>query len=617
MLDKIAEEPVARIGVLRLRAKILLSFIVIVALMGATNVAAYAFMRGLYDKLDGMMTTVSLLGQISATAGTIYNHAGNYYAMRSDDDRDTALRVVSDNLVLLKQLDARMEDKAGKKEVTTLSARFSQCDDLMTQLGAAIVGKQDKDEINRRLDAISSLQEDILSRLSALSSERLDMYRLQMISMKRDRDRVVSILFATLSLIAAIAVALSLLLSTRLARPLASVTRTLGAISVGEGDLTTRIPVTSRDEIGDLAREFNQFSDSLEMIVLGVRTSADSLSGLGSRLTEGMTETSAAVEEIAANVESINRLILNQSASVEDTRATISSIGKVSVELRERIDFMAQALSDSTSLVKLLIGRIETVGAATDRLSSASAALLEASDVGRSKLAAVDEHVRAIAEQSQGLVETNEVIAGIASQTNLLAMNAAIEAAHAGDSGKGFAVVSDEIRKLAEKSASQAKETGRELKLIKSAIDGVVSATKEAAASFGIVFEQMRLLGDIEREVGETVDHEKTESARVNDALSGLGAVTTAVRSGADDVERMSGSIQSAIESLARITLEIKGGAAEISQGAADINGAMAGITSLSAENAVSVAELRSQVGKFQIRQIETDQGMGARDEGE
>jgi methyl-accepting chemotaxis protein len=424
-----------------------------------------------------------------------------------------------------------------------------------------------------------------------------------MIKMRRDDARTFSLLVAVIAALALVAAAASLLFVRRLIRPLSVVTSTLKTIAEGGGDLTDKIDVSSRDEIGELAASFNSFSDSLEDIVIGVHRSADRLFGLGDSIAAGMAEASSAVEEIAANVESIGRLILSQSAGVEETQATVSSISRVGAELRSKVGEQATALSQSSASIAQMVASIGSVAGMVERLSASLQNLLAVSDDGRSKLAAVNDQVASISSQSESLLETNDVIASIASQTNLLAMNAAIEAAHAGDAGRGFAVVADEIRKLAESSTEQSKATQRELQSIKSSIDLVVESARDADSSFSAVFGEIKLLGDLERAVSGAVAEERVGSAEVLESLGSIDSVTKAVRSGADEVEACSEAIKEAMGDLIRITMEIRSGMAEISRGASDINKSVASIASLSGDNRDTIESLRSEVGRFKTRE--------------
>jgi methyl-accepting chemotaxis protein len=585
---------------LSLRVKLFFGFVVIIFCLGAMNLVTYGVMRSTNVAIETMMDTTVVLGQIEATSGTINDHANKSYTMQSEDDRDSVFKIISENIARIGVLKGRIADKSGVKQLAALEGRFSQDKELMTELQESVSKKLGVDKITANLKSIENIQMDIASKIGFLRNERLEQYSLLMVKMKRDNDKILIILFAAIAALGAASAVWSFFLTTILVkRPLAGVTATLQDIARGGGDLTKKISVVSRDEIGSLASAFNLFSDSLEDIVIAVHGSADSLAGVSEKLEAGMVETSAAVEEIAANAESIGRLIISQAAGVEETQASVASILRVVGELRGRIEEQAAAIRQSSASVSEMVSTIGSVAGMEEKLSETSKKLLAVSDDGRSKLSAVHDRVRVISEQSEGLVETNQVIAGIASQTNLLAMNAAIEAAHAGDSGRGFAVVADEIRKLAERSSEQAQATEGELKSIKASIDEVVVSSREADESFSMIFDEIRTLGELEREVNGAVAEERIGSSEVLKALGQIDEATQSVRLGSDEVERGSEAIGDAMRELSQITVEIRGGMAEISSGASDINAAVATVQSLSGSNRETIEALRGQVGRF------------------
>jgi len=134
--------------------------------------------------------------------------------------------------------------------------------------------------------------------------------------------------------------------------------------------------------------------------------------------------------------------------------------------------------------------------------------LQDASEAGRAGLQEVAADIQEIARESEGILEINSVMANIASQTNLLSMNAAIEAAHAGETGKGFAVVADEIRKLAESSGEQSKTIGTVLKKIKGSIDKIKRSTENVLNKFEAIDSSVRTVAQQEENIrnGEAID---------------------------------------------------------------------------------------------------------------
>ncbi|MDR2518720.1 MAG: methyl-accepting chemotaxis protein, partial [Spirochaetaceae bacterium] len=206
-----------------------------------------------------------------------------------------------------------------------------------------------------------------------------------------------------------------------------------------------------------------------------------------------------------------------------------------------------------------------------------------------------------IARESAGLLEINAVMENIASQTNLLSMNAAIEAAHAGEAGKGFAVVADEIRKLAESSGEQSKTISGVLKKIKDSIDKITNSTNAVLLKFEAIDKGVRTVTDQETQVRNAMEEQGTGSKSILEAVSSLNEITEEVKGGVQVM--LNGSHQVIKESkiLEELTVGITNGMNEMVSGAYQIDSEVNHVNDISVHNKQQIELLLNEVSKFKV----------------
>jgi len=182
---------------------------------------------------------------------------------------------------------------------------------------------------------------------------------------------------------------------------------------------------------------------------------------------------------------------------------------------------------------------VANIGSVTNTLVNNAGnvkSLQEASEVGRGGLQEVATDIQEISRKSEGLLEINAVMENIASQTNLLSMNAAIEAAHAGEAGKGFAVVADEIRKLAESSSEQSKTIGTVLKKIAESIKKITGSTDNVLHRFEAIDSGVRTVADQEENIRNAMEEQEQGSKQVLQSVSGLNELTQQVKASSEEM---------------------------------------------------------------------------------
>jgi methyl-accepting chemotaxis protein len=227
--------------------------------------------------------------------------------------------------------------------------------------------------------------------------------------------------------------------------------------------------------------------------------------------------------------------------------------------------------------------------------------LAESSGVGKAGLLEVSGDIQEIAKESAGLLEINAVMQNIASQTNLLSMNAAIEAAHAGESGKGFAVVADEIRKLAESSSVQSKTISGVLKRIKESIDKITKSTEGVLKKFEAISGGVEKVAKQDANVRAAMEEQSEGNKSILEAVASLNELTGEVREAALAVSGKSEDAGRETKALESVIGEIRGGVHEIASGAERINGAVSHVNEISVENKGQIAALMNEVSRFKV----------------
>ncbi|MDR1654550.1 MAG: methyl-accepting chemotaxis protein, partial [Treponema sp.] len=384
-------------------------------------------------------------------------------------------------------------------------------------------------------------------------------------------------------------------------KPVVNVALTLKDISEGEGDLTKTVDLHSKDEIGDLARYFNATLGKIKELVITIKKQAAALFDVGNELAANMTETAAAINEITSNIQRIKGRVINQSASVTETNTTMEQITININKLNTNVEEQSNSVSKSSSAIEEMIANINSVTQTLAKNTASTKELLEASDVGRTGLQDVAADIQEIARESEGLLEINAVMENIASQTNLLSMNAAIEAAHAGEAGKGFAVVADEIRKLAESSGEQSKTISTVLKKIHDSIDKITKSTDNVLNKFEAIDGDVKIVSEQTENIRNAMEEQSVGSQQILEVIGQLNGITRMVKGGSDEMLEGSKEVINEGKNLETATQEISDGMNEMASGADQINVAVNRVNEISDQNKENINILVQEVSRFRV----------------
>ncbi|MDR1219464.1 MAG: methyl-accepting chemotaxis protein [Treponema sp.] len=371
--------------------------------------------------------------------------------------------------------------------------------------------------------------------------------------------------------------------------------------SVSDGDMTKTLDIRSNDEIGQLSAYLNQTVKNVGRLISGIKAQTSRLFETGDKLAANMNETATAVNEVAANIQSIKNQAVNQSSSVMESGATMDRIVVNIDKLNSHVERQASAVSQSSSAIEEMLANIQSVTQTLVKNETNVNELSRASEGGRGGLQEVAQNIQEIARESEGLLEINAVMENIASQTNLLSMNAAIEAAHAGEAGKGFAVVADEIRKLAENSGEQSKTISQVLKRIKDSIDKISKSTEAVLLKFEAITDGVSTVADQEAEVRNAMEEQGVGSKNILEATGLVNDVTQIVKSASEEMLDGSKQVIAESQNLGRVTEEITGSVNEMAAGAEQINRSVEQVNEISKDNRNQIDALLQEVSKFKV----------------
>ncbi len=399
---------------------------------------------------------------------------------------------------------------------------------------------------------------------------------------------------------AVMSVILGLVVRRAIASQLVGIAESLRGIAAG--DLDEQITWRGRAEVARLGEASKELVAVLRDLVRQVDDKAGMLESSSGTLSSSMEETADAVDLISSAVEGIHGSVEGQAAGIEETSATISELSQAIESLNHLIERQSTTISESSSAVEQLVASIRAVDMSTERGAASVETLVRSSDGGRTKLGAVLQKTTTIAENSEKLAQANQLISDIAQRTNLLAMNAAIEAAHAGDAGRGFGVVAGEIRKLAELAGTQAASVERDLDEIRTAINGAVGMVKETHGEFEGIVDNIGTVNRVFREIGQSLKEQSTGGIQVLDALKQMQEITATVHTGSQQMREGNSQMVTAIADLNGATQEIRETVTRVNRDAREISIAVREVAKFSNLNRDNAEAILRETERFRDR---------------
>jgi methyl-accepting chemotaxis protein len=425
-----------------------------------------------------------------------------------------------------------------------------------------------------------------------------------------------------------------------------------------DGDLTVDVqPVTpaidryGKDELGQTAAATNRLREQIVACIgsytkarfgLGelvgqVQTSADMLSDTSAQLGSAAGQTSAAVQQVSHAIQNVASGAADTSRNAQDTNAAVAQLGQAIDGIARGASEQARQVQMTSATATEMAAGVEQVAANADTVATASQRTKASAELGaaavketvasmaeiKAVVGAAAGQVRELGKLGEKIGAVVETIDDIAEQTNLLALNAAIEAARAGEHGRGFAVVADEVRKLAERSSRETKAIAELIGQVQAGTSNAVSAMQAGAGKVEAGAEKadqagkalVEILGAVEAtvrqvtEIAASAQEMANASRTVVDAMQSISAVVEENTAATEEMSAQSGQVAGSIQSIAAVSEEQSASTEEVSASTEEMSAQVEEMTAQAEELAATAEELRRLVARFRVDQAEAAGG--------
>ena len=372
-------------------------------------------------------------------------------------------------------------------------------------------------------------------------------------------------------------------------------------LNMGDKDLTKRIRVHHNNEISKVKSSVNAFVNTVHETVMGIGNANLNLKNSFNNVNECLDETKVHIDNISREIEKASDTLSNEDASVVDTSNFVTEISKNITHLNAMIERQADAIAQAGSSIEEMIGNIRSVTDSVEKMSTEFMDLNNATAEGVRKNLVVNELLETVLSQSKALQETNQIISSISSQTNLLSMNAMIESAHAGEAGQGFAVVAEEIRKLADTSAAQSKNIRENLKTIAENINKVVESANSSKSSFELVSQKAQNTSQLVLTIKGAMEEQNEGSKQVVDALNAMNKTSGDVQTSSREIENGTKEILAAIETLKASSANMSDNFNKIVATTQATQKATARLSQFATEMSGAVNDISKKINEFKV----------------